>query len=158
MIAPLTLALGVLVADCGPDLHVTSAEAGRAVGAPAPAAGVLLREPEAGRRWFAPLSRGERLVQLTVIGLGLVDWGQTIRFTQGAAYRAYEESNPLLGRHPSRATVNAYFPLALGVYTLGVWALPSPYRDVLLAGGLALEGDAVVSNAVEGIGPAAPWR
>lgn len=157
MTIPLALALALVVSDPAPDLHVTSAEAGRSVGGPA-APQDLLREPQAGRTWFGPLSRVEGLAGMAVIGLGLVDWGQTIRFTQRDAYRAYEESNPILGRRPSRAAVNAYFPLSLGLFALGVWALPPPYRDVLLAGGLAVEGSAVVSNARYGIAPTAPWR
>ncbi len=157
MTIPLALALALAAAPA-PDLHVSSAEAGRAVRAPAAGAEALLPAPATGQRWFGPLSRVEGLAGATVVGLGLVDWGQTIRFTQREAYRVYEETNPLLGRHPSRAAVNAYFPLALGLYALGVWALPAPWRDILLAGGLAVEADAVASNAREGIAPAAPWR
>lgn len=116
------------------------------------------RERKAGR-WFQPFHPAEAAAQAAFLGLGAADWGQTIRFTQDTDYqrahpRAYE-SNPFLGRHPSRTRVNALIPLALAAHTLGVWALPRPYRNILQAVGIGLEGNAVAQNDLK---PQWPWK
>lgn len=108
-------------------------------------------------RWFQPLSKAEWLAQAAFLGLGLTDWGQTVNFTQHPTDNGYE-SNPILGKHPSRARVNTMIPLGLIGHTLGVWALPRPYRNMLQGAGLVGEGLAVGNNAKQGVRPIAPWK
>lgn len=117
----------------------------------------ILREREKKKgRWFQPLHPAEMAAQAAFLGLGATDWGQTVRFTQDPSLRdKWHESNPILGKHPSRAKVNALIPLALAAHTLGVWALPRPYRNILQAVGIGLETDAVIHNDMK---PEWPWR
>lgn len=126
-----------------------AAELARLVAEPPP-------EREAG--WFSPLSPAEKVLQGAFLGLGLVDWGQTVNFTQNPALRATEEINPVLGRRPSRARVNVLVPLGLAAHTAGVIALPRPWRNVLQVAGLVGEGLAVGNNAARGISPVWPWK
>lgn len=111
------------------------------------------------RRWFSPMSPVEKAAQAAFLGLGATDWGQTIRFTQDPAYREAHprafESNPVLGKHPSRSKVNLLVPLGLAAHTLGAWALPRPYRNILQAVGIGLEGEAVLHNDMR---PQWPWK
>lgn len=117
-------------------------------------------EAERRSRWFQPFSRGELVAQGAFLGLGLTDWGQTIRFTQDPAWKArgVYEVNPVLGRHPSRARVNTLIPLGLAAHTLAAWALPRPYRRLLQGAGLVGEAGAVGTNHLAGIRPALPWK
>ncbi len=115
--------------------------------------------PEEGSRWFSAMSPAELAMQGAFLGLGLTDWGQTINFTQGRpGGRTYEEANPVLGRRPSRAKVNLLVPLGLAAHTLGSYALPRPWRNVLQVAGLLGEGAAVYHNARAGISPTWPWK
>jgi hypothetical protein len=124
----------------------------------------MLREaPEFENRrkvWFTKMSPLEKALQAAFLGAGALDWGQTIKFTQDPTYQelGHREMNPILGPHPSRTRVNVYMPLALAAHTLGVWALPRPYRNILQIGGLGLEGWAVHNNAKKGVSPTWPWK
>lgn len=119
----------------------------------------IMREREKKKgRWFQPLHPAEMAAQAAFLGLGATDWGQTVRFTDPAYRNAHPrtfESNPILGKHPSRAKVNTLIPLALAAHTLGVWALPRPYRNILQAVGIGLETDAVIHNDMK---PEWPWK
>lgn len=119
----------------------------------------VLTEPPMDSRWFAPLSPVEKALQGVFLGLGAADWGQTVNFTQNPALRSrMYEVNPLLGRNPSRAKVNTLIPLGLAAHTLGVHALPRPWRNILQMAGLGGETWAVVNNARGGISPVVPWK
>ena len=117
----------------------------------------IRRPPEKKRsRWFQPFHPAEAAAQAAFLGLGGVDWGQTIRFTQDPALnKRWGESNPFLGRNPSRAKVNALIPLALAGHTLAAWALPRPYRNILQAVGIGMEADAVIHTDMK---PQWPWK
>lgn len=115
-----------------------------------------------GEGWFSPLSPYEKAAQAAFLGLGALDWGQTIRFTQDKEWQArnpgWRERNPVLGSHPSRARVNALIPLGLAAHTLGAWALPRPWRNVLQVAGIAGEANATYGNHQQGIYPQWPWK
>lgn len=117
------------------------------------------REPEKneGEGWFSKPTAAELAVQGMFLALGLTDWGQTTNFTQHKK-RQYEEVNPILGKHPSRAKVNTLIPLGLAAHTLSAYALPRPYRHILQGLGLAGEGIAVANNTSRGISPVLPWK
>lgn len=115
--------------------------------------------PTEKRRWFQPLSRNEWLAQAAFLGLGALDWSQTVRFTQDPAFdRRLDEQNPILGKNPSRAKVNILIPLGLAAHTLGVYALPRPWRNILQGAGIVGESYATYQNAKQGVTPAMPWQ
>lgn len=112
-----------------------------------------------GGGWFSKMHPAEKAAQLAFLGLGLLDWGQTIKFTQDPYWQERVfEANPVLGKHPSRARVNTLIPLGLAAHTLAAWALPRPWRNVLQVGGLVGEGWATSHNHRDGIRPTLPWK
>jgi hypothetical protein len=82
----------------------------------------------------------------------VADWLQTRQIPRTPdAPGGLEESNPLLGRRPSAARVNAYFALA-GAGHLAVAALlPRPWRTAWQVAGLGVECFAVRSNLGVGL-------
>jgi hypothetical protein len=117
------------------------------------------REPEEEKEsvFFSKMSPTELALQGLFLGLGAVDWGQTIKFTQPYNYHA-SETNPLLGKHPSRARINTMIPLGLALHTAAVWAAPRPIRNVIQALGILGEGAAVRNNFHAGVTPTWPWK
>lgn len=56
----------------------------------------------------------DKVLEGTVITSLAIDWGQTLH----AQSRRYAEQNCLMGRHPSRATINQYFVACMVVHAL----------------------------------------
>jgi hypothetical protein len=65
--------------------------------------------------------------QATAVSLMSVDWAQT-RWMAKQNWqwdgKNHEETNPLLGRHPSTKDVDTYFPVVIIVHTIIAMALP----------------------------------
>jgi len=107
--------------------------------------------------WLSPLSPTEKALQGLFLGLGALDWGQTVNFTQHRKADLYE-TNPILGKNPSRAKVNILIPLGLALHTGAVQVLPRPYRNIVQGLGIAGEGLAVGTSFAKGVKPIWPWK
>jgi hypothetical protein len=81
----------------------------------------------------------DTVVESGCIALFVIDWGQTLD-------RRYQESNLLLGNHPSHAAVDGYFLAVIGIQFLVARLLPSPWRSVFQGATLGIEGRSVVNN------------
>lgn len=81
--------------------------------------------------------------------LGVVDWAQTR--TIAANPDRYHENNSVLGEHPSKGRVDAYFAVSAVVVYLVTDYLPSDLRKVFLSGAVALEVKCVSHNYQLGI-------
>lgn len=86
-------------------------------------------------------------VALAVAGtvLTVTDWGQTLSMERDG-YVHHQEINPILGKTPSRQSINLYFPIALGLSYLVADSLPSPYRSIFLYTYVAVEATTVGRN------------
>jgi hypothetical protein len=73
------------------------------------------------------------------IALFLIDWAQTLD-------RRYQESNPILGNHPSTAAVHGYFLAVISAQVVVARLLPSPWRSVFQGITIGIEGRSVVNN------------
>ena len=81
----------------------------------------------------------DTVVETGCIALFLVDWQQTLD-------RRYQESNPLLGNHPSTAAVDGYFLAVTSAQVVAARLLPSPWRSVFQGITIGIEGRSVVNN------------
>lgn len=90
-------------------------------------------------------TRTDTAFELGLVALSLTDYGQTSWFLSNRPH-AYE-TNPLLGRHPSRGKVAAIGVLGVTTHYLVASALPQPYRRIWQIVGIGVEVDAVQSNA-----------
>jgi hypothetical protein len=86
-----------------------------------------------------PWTTTDTVVETGCIALFLIDWNQTLD-------RRYQESNPLLGNHPSAAAVDGYFVAAMSVQFVAARLLPSPWRSVFQGISIGIEGRSVVNN------------
>jgi hypothetical protein len=109
--------------------------------APAPIA--AQRAQPTDRIWRAP-----DIALASVFTLAL--WIDAAQTRQGIR-RGYDETNPILGRHPTVGLVNAYTAV-VGLTTLGVAAAtPARARPWLLAAASAVEAFAISRNVQAGI-------
>lgn len=69
----------------------------------------------------------EKIAQGVATILTAVDWGQTLYISDNPD-RFYEKQNFLLGKHPSRGSVNLYFGLSMIAKTALVHVLPRDYK------------------------------
>lgn len=96
-----------------------------------------------------PWSHGDVTRETVYQVLAVVDWGQTLDIEN---HPGMSESNPILGRHPSRARINSYFLTAGILHAVAVHYLPAPWRPAFQAVSIGIEVDAVAHNARLGIG------
>lgn len=80
----------------------------------------------------------------TAIGATTVDWLQT-RDIVRKPYQ-YSEVNPILGRNPSYAQVDRYFPVALGLIAFSYPMVKPEWRPYLYGTITLLESVVVVNN------------
>src|SRR5512133_3679909 len=105
--------------------------------------------------WSRGWSRGDTYRQLAFSSIVLVDWSQTIDFTQN---KGLSEMNPILGEHPSRARINTLIPLAILGHAAVSYMLPKgDLRGVWQSVFISLEIGAVSRNVIYGAGVAVPW-
>jgi len=86
-----------------------------------------------------PWTTTDTIVESGCVALFLIDWQQTLD-------RRYQESNPILGAHPSRAAVDGYFFGVIGVQVVAARLLPSPWRGVFQGITIGVEGRSVYNN------------
>lgn len=76
--------------------------------------------------------------QLAALGLTGADWAQTRTVAKNP--HTLQETNKILGKHPSLGEVNNYFAASMLVNTLLANALPPEYRHLFQYGTMGLEG------------------
>ena len=67
----------------------------------------------------------DTILQVTCSALKTVDWLQTREI---AVNPRYYETNPILGKYPSRSKVDIYFASTILAHGLVSYLLPHPYR------------------------------
>ena len=97
-----------------------------------------------------PWDTTDKVLGYTALGAAVADWGQARYVADNPA--KFEDRNPLLGPHPSRAKVDAYFIGAIGGGYLIADGLPSRYRKLFLGGTAIVELRVVHHNRSVGIG------
>ncbi len=120
---------------------------------------LLVVEPVYASDW----SETDTAFQAALVAVSLVDWAQTIGFTQHPQCDAtrcvyWMEMNPLLGSQPSRTQVNLMIPASILVHTGVAWLLPQPYRRIWQSVGITVELAAVGNNVRNGVSLSLPWN
>lgn len=95
-----------------------------------------------------PWSRADLAWQGLFVATAAVDWGQTLDLIERPGYW---ERNPILGEHPSRGEVNAYFVLGLTAHTVIADRLSGPHRRWWQAGWVLVELVVIAGNQGRGI-------
>ena len=75
---------------------------------------------------FDDLTKTDIVLQTTYTLLHIIDWGTTLDIAKSKNKKI--ESNAIMSRHPSIATVNTYMASTLVMQTLVTYALPKDYR------------------------------
>jgi hypothetical protein len=97
-----------------------------------------------------PWDSTDRVLGVTALGASVIDWGQARSIAKHPAQ--FEEANPILGKHPSREKVDAYFIGVIGGGYLVADMLSPGYRKLLLGGAVIVEISAVRHNRSIGVG------
>ena len=84
------------------------------------------------------------------LALHVVDWGQTLEIADNPGQ--YHERNPVLGDHPSRGRVNAWFAGTALLHPVVSYLLPDDLRPYWQYGTIGLEMYCVGNNVSLGIG------
>lgn len=96
-----------------------------------------------------PWTRGDVERQVVLETMLAIDWGQTLDI--GNDPKRFHETNPLLGPHPSRATINAYMAAAMiGTYFL-VDVTPRKWRGPLQTALILMELGVTTHNQYIGL-------
>jgi len=77
---------------------------------------------------FDEWSSDDSIRQAVATSTIIIDWGQTLDISSKCENTSIYETNPILGRCPSRGEVNKYFAASVGVNYLISRALPKKYR------------------------------
>ena len=93
---------------------------------------------------FDDLTKTDIVLQTTYTLLHIIDWGTTLDIAKSKNKKI--ESNAIMSRHPSIATVNTYMASTLVMQTLVTYALPKDYRVYWQILGILLEGSCVYNN------------
>jgi hypothetical protein len=119
---------------------------------------LLMAATSARADWTRGWDTTDTVLQLAFTATTAVDWLQTVHFTQRkiGGYQ-HEETNPVLGRYPSRAWVNTAIPLSIVGHALVSWLLPKPYRAMWQASWIGVEAYAVGRNFGAGVSVSMPW-
>ena len=83
------------------------------------------------------------------LGLHVADWGQTLS-VPGNCDR-YTETNPILGKCPSRGDVNRYFAITGAAHAAVAYLLPRPYREAWQYVWIGFEAHQVATNWQAGV-------
>ena len=114
--------------------------------------------------WSVPLFASQEGRENTAFLAALtLDWAQTrtiatktgwVNSDMYGSYYGYlhNESNPILGSHPSIGSVNAYFIASAATYLLVQEVLPDRWASVYRKSAIVFELSFVGSNLTEGIG------
>lgn len=87
--------------------------------------------------------------------IALIDLGQTQWMRQQnekSFFPKYEETNPILGPHPSRGQINRYFAVSSALHLAVSYFIPDEYRPYWQWITIGIEGGVVAQNMSMGIG------
>jgi len=84
-------------------------------------------------------------LQTLSTGLQIIDWGTTLDAVDRED-EGYRELNPLIGRHPSRGTVNTYFTISIVSNILLSHFLSNDGRKWWLSGRIIISGYLINNN------------
>ncbi len=105
----------------------------------------LAREAENRRDWTV----NDTLVEVLFATLVYVDWKQTLEFTQNPhKYPDCFETNPLIGKYPTRSRVNMVIGGSLLAHALIARSLSQPYRGWWQFLWIGIEADVIHTNRV----------
>ncbi len=96
-----------------------------------------------------PLTEGQLVGEVVFLAALAADRQQTLQlkgFCDGRSGCTVHETNPLLGREPSRSRVNNYFLGAALAHAVVLYSLSSAYRSAWIASGIAVEVAVVGRN------------
>lgn len=99
----------------------------------------------AGDRWDAT----DKILLGTMMTTAAIDYGQTMHIARNP--KDHYEYNPVLGDHPSRASVRNAFLVGAIVKVIIAELLPSKYRKIWLCGWTIGSGAMVLRNHGQGI-------
>lgn len=94
-------------------------------------------------------TKTDSLYQISYSLLHVMDWGQTLEISRNPD--RWEETNPILGEHPSTGSVNTYFATTLLAHAAISYLLPGEYRRIWQVLWIGIEGGTVVRNYSIGI-------
>ncbi len=83
------------------------------------------------------------------VALTVADWGQTLDISNHPG--RFKETNLMLGKHPRRGEINAYFPAVMLIHGVVSHYLPKPYRNIWQAVTVGVELAATSINYQAGV-------
>lgn len=96
-----------------------------------------------------PWSPADKATEAAYLLLHAADWGQTLYIAEHP--ESYVETNGILGEHPSRKRVNAYFITMALLHVGAVHVLPSRWRPVFQYFWIGVEAGVVTNNYRAGV-------
>ena len=111
---------------------------------------VAVADSSAAPRWWEKndWTHTDTALQLSYTALHIADWGQTLDIEN---HPDRFETNPVLGRYPTRGEINTYFASTLALHWLIARLLPQKWRSQFQLGTIALEFDVISDNHSAGI-------
>lgn len=91
----------------------------------------------------------DKALEAVFVTATVIDWGQTLYIADHP--NQFDELNPILGKYPSRARVNIYFPVVLVAHAVISNYLPKPYRTIWQSFSIAVEVPVIGNNYALGI-------
>lgn len=89
-------------------------------------------------------TKTDTALQVTYTTLHVLDWGTSLDI---ANHKGMYETNFIMGKHPSRSTINTYFATTLALHTLVTYLLPQGVvRSAWQAVSIGVELGYVYSN------------
>lgn len=99
---------------------------------------------------FDKWDTADKTLATVAVLAAVVDWRQTRVIA--ANPDKYEEKNPVMGSHPSKAKVDLIFGLQVAANLAIAHVLPSNYRKMWLGAGIALSVYCIANNVGIGVG------
>jgi len=97
-----------------------------------------------------PWTPAQKYAQAGITAMQIIDWGQTRNIASHP--ESFRESNPIMGNHPSKGSVDAYFLLSIPVHILATHFTPSKYRKYIQAIQIGSSGYCITENFRIGLG------
>ena len=111
---------------------------------------LLLVMPPASANAFDVWDKQDKILFALSTASMAVDWRQTKVIAENPTQ--FQETNPLLGKHPSASDVDVYFAAAFVGTTVIAHILPSKYRKVWLLGLMTVSVVCIANNIRIGVG------
>ncbi len=99
-----------------------------------------------------PWTKADTARELAFTAVVVLDWGTTLDIERAHQESPWiHETNPILGRHPSRAKVNLYIPAGILLHFLAARAMPARWRAAFQSASIFIEAGAVSHNFAVGL-------